>query len=78
MNALRKASQEMSSDEASMILRRKPQSQVEFRVAKIAVAALACSGLAKREIEREAGRKLTLPEELAILEALGEVPCQFV
>lgn len=63
------ASRKMDDETALMMLRRKPQTQAEYRVCRAAVACLARSGYSKREIQAEAGRKLTFPEELAICEA---------
>jgi hypothetical protein len=63
-----KAVQGMGIEDATMVLRRKPQNAVEYGVARIALLALAGIGMSQASIEAEAGRSLSFPEELVLAE----------
>jgi hypothetical protein len=63
-----KASRNMSIDDATVILARKPKGPAEFAVARIAILALKSVGMDAKAIKREIGRKLSFPEELVLAE----------
>lgn len=64
----RKDARNMSIEDALMILRRKPQSAVEYKVCRTALLACQGIGMDQAEIEREAMRGLSYPEELYLAE----------
>lgn len=58
----------MTTDHASMILRRKPQGPTEFAVARTALLVLKAAGMDQAGIEAEVGRGLSYGEELVLAE----------
>jgi hypothetical protein len=64
----KKLSRNMSFDDASIIIRRKPQGAAEFNVVRIALITLSRGGMDQAAIEVEARRGLSYPEELVLAE----------